>query len=110
MSTYREAIFHARAGGTSSRAGKTIRFLTREEAEPILVETRPNRIIVKGKVKKIAPPNYRLQKLGLYDVSEGEPAPFSPTEEDIAATDWHREGVDDLPPPIVEERPPPEHF
>lgn len=102
MSTYREATHHARAGGTARRGQQEIRFLTREEAEPILLATRPDRVVVNGKVKEIAPPNYRLQNMGLYDVSQTPPIEFRPTEEDIAA-DWVRVGIDDVPEPVAPE-------
>lgn len=126
MSTYREAIHYARAGGTARLGDKTVRFLTREEAEPILLATRPDRNVVfvtekehnpkKGLiagqpkidknnnivVETVAPANFQLQRLGLYDVSVSPPVEFRPTDEDTAA-DWIREGVDDMPEAIAPE-------
>lgn len=46
MSTYREAIHHARAGGTVRRDDRIVRFLTREEAEPIVLDRSPSRAVL----------------------------------------------------------------
>lgn len=46
MSTLREAIQHARTGGTARLGGKEIRFLTFEEAEPIILEQCPSRAVL----------------------------------------------------------------
>lgn len=93
MSTYREALFHARSGGTARLGDKIVRFLNREEAEPILLEQRPERRYVRGShvVETLAPPNYNLKKLGLYDVGQNPPVEFRPTEEEIMA-DWETAG------------------
>jgi hypothetical protein len=81
MSTYREAIQHARNGGTVRLGGKEIRFLTFEEAEPLILELSPSRrtvmdektgkaLIENGKivVETYADPNFNTKRLGLYDV------------------------------------------
>jgi hypothetical protein len=93
MSTLREAIHHARAGGIARLGDTSVRFLTREEAEPILLATRPDRIVVDGAIEEIAPSMYRLQRLGLYNVGQHPPVEFRPTDEDIASQDWVRDGV-----------------
>jgi hypothetical protein len=112
MATYREALHHARRGGTSTGSGKTIRFLTFEEAKPILLEQHPSRATRIGengkpavKNKKIvvdtfADPTFRLSRLGLHDVSVSPPVEFRPTADDIAAT-WQRQGIDDAQPEAV---------
>lgn len=105
MSTYREAILHARRGGTAYCAGKEIRFLTFEEAEPILLEQCPSRRTVidektgKPLVKKkqivvetYADPNFDTKRLGLYNVGVHPAEQFVPAEEDIAG-DWAIEGA-----------------
>lgn len=101
MSSYREATAHARSGGTARRGEKEIRFLTSEEAEPILLDICPERRVAHdddpksktfGKalekdgelvIETIAPPNYPTKRLGLYDVGQHPPVGFGPTEEDI---------------------------
>jgi hypothetical protein len=94
MSTYREAIHHARAGGTVRRGAQVVRFLTREEAEPIILERSPSRAVAHDEdgvvtkngaivVETFADPNFRLQKLGLFDVGMGEPIEFKPIDDDI---------------------------
>lgn len=95
MGTYREAIQHARAGGTARRAGKEIRFLTFEEAEPIIIERCPSRrtrmgdngkpVIEAGEivVDTYASTTFDVKRLGLYDVGVHPAEPFAPTDEDI---------------------------
>lgn len=128
MSTYREAIHHARAGGTARRGTREIRFLTREEAEPIILERAPSRRvahdesgpIIKRKaivVETFADPAYKVERFGLFDVGATPPCEFAPTDEDvyvfengepklddngdrILAGDWVCDGVD-APEPIA---------
>lgn len=112
MSSYREAISHARSGGTARLGEKEIRFLTTEEAEPILLEQLPERRIVideatgkakttgKGKneqivVETIAPPNYNTKRLGLYDVGSGVPVPFALSDEDVFVCENDEPKVDE---------------
>lgn len=106
MSTCREAIQHARSGGTSRRSGKEIRFLTFEEAEPFILDQCPSRrtviderveingkanprhgkpIIEGGKivVDTYAEPTFNTKRLGLYDVGVHPAVPFIPTDEDV---------------------------
>lgn len=116
MATYREALFHARAGGTSRSAARVLRFLTFEEASPILLERSPTRavrrdergkaVVANGKlvIDEIADSNYPLKKLGLFDIVSMQP--FAPTPEDLEA-EWVREGVDDVAPPEPEPEPEP---
>jgi len=58
---------------------------------------KKNHIIIDTHAPQINP-----QRLGLFDVSITPPVEFRPTEEDIAG-DWVREGVDDIPEPVVPE-------
>jgi len=95
MGTYREAIQHARVGGTARCGGKEIRFLTFEEAEPIILDAIPSRRTVIGAngkpliedtkivVETFADPNFDTKKFGLYDVGVHPAAPFTPSDEDI---------------------------
>jgi hypothetical protein len=94
MNTYREAIHHARSGGTAYCGAKQVRFLTFAEAEPIILEQTPSRRVLhdeKGVVEKdgqtvvetFADPKIRLSKFGLYDVGQQPPVKFQPTDEDM---------------------------
>lgn len=113
MSTYREAILHARSGGTAYCGGRAIRFLTREEAEPRILERIPSRrtvvdektgkpLVKDGKivVETYADPHYRLEAFGLYDVGSGTPVEFRPTNEDISGT-WSTEANQEPEPETV---------
>ena len=107
MSTCREAVQHARGGGTSRFGGKEIRFLTFEEAEPLILEQCPSRRVVidtreevKGKpnpncgraiigddgniiVETYADPNFDTKRLGLYDVGVHPAVPAKFDDEDM---------------------------
>jgi hypothetical protein len=96
MSTLREAIQHARAGGTARFGGKEVRFLTFEEAEPIIFELTPTRVtridektgkpvIENGEivVDTFAEPNFDTKRLGLYDVGTHPAEPLRVTDDDI---------------------------
>lgn len=96
MSTYREAIHHARSGGTVRRGGREVRFLTFEEAEPIILEQSPSRAtrvdektgkpVVEGGeivVDTFADPTFNTRRLGLYDVGVHPAEPLRPTDEDL---------------------------
>jgi hypothetical protein len=97
MSTYREAVQHARRGGTARCGGKEIRFLTFEEAEPIILELSPSRRTVIDKktgrplakdgaivVETYADPNFDTKRLGLYDVGVHPAVQLTTSEEDAA--------------------------
>jgi hypothetical protein len=114
MSTYREAILHARSGGTAYSRTRVVRFLTREEAEPIILEVIPSRrtvidtdgkaLIENGEivVEEYADPHYRLAAFGLFDVSGAEPVQFQPTSEDIAS-EWRTTPEEIAPEPVAPE-------
>jgi hypothetical protein len=86
---YFEAMQAARVGGVVRCAGKTVRHLTREEAEPVLLEQMPGRRYKKNslEIEEHAPEDFHLPHLGLFDVS-GEPVEFRPSDEEMAAEDW----------------------
>jgi hypothetical protein len=96
MGTYREAVLHARRGGTARLGGKEIRFLTFEEAEPIILEQCPSRAtridsktgkaaIKNGKiiVDTFADPKLDLKRFGLYDVGVHPAVQLATSDEDI---------------------------
>jgi len=114
MATYREALFHMRAGGTARCSDKTVRFLTPEEATPIILEQSPSRAVrideetgkplVDKKTKRVIVDVYadtsRVQRLGLYDIGGSTPTQFRPTDEDIVGA-WILVGVGPLAEEIV---------
>lgn len=120
---YVEAIRHARSGGTAYLGARVIRFLTTEEATPIILEQNPSRRVLRnedgsvktegaGKDEKIVVETYAsteprdLQALGLYDVGGLMPVQFRPTDEEIAG-DWAIEARAEEPtvvaPEVVDE-------
>lgn len=97
MATYREVIEAVRSGGSASRAGRTVRLLTKEEADPILIERCPSRIVRKDKLgqpmhhKKtgemivdVVAPDIHPHRLGFFDVTDLRSLKeFAPTDADM---------------------------
>lgn len=107
MSTFREAILALRLGQTVTRAGRTYRYLTEAEAEPILLERTPRRTPrtttdSKGQhvlaldadgapiIDTHAPRGFDVRKLGIHELAEDGTVvgTLRLVEEDYAATDW----------------------
>lgn len=110
MSTYREALYAARMGATVKRDGRAVRYLTPDEAEPILLERMPRRRIGEnGEVEIHAPVGFDVRKLGLFEVADNygelpKPVEHAPVGDDLEASNWELPEGFELP---VAFRPPP---
>lgn len=94
MSTFREALVLARHGRSIFREGCEVRFLTKSEAEPFLLEHAPRRVVHDDGVtaKSFVDPFVDLKTLGLHRITADGITPFVPDELDRSAT-WSLEPI-----------------